>query len=146
MPPEGGVVPRRRYADSGRALGLHQDAEQVGQLVAHLATVDDQVDRAVVDQELRTLESFRQRLAHGLLDHTRAGEADQCLRLADVDVAQHRQACGDATGGRVGQHADVRRSEEPPSELQSLIRISYAVFCLKKNKTTPHRMTLYTNN
>src|SRR3546814_3930883 len=31
---------------------------------------------------------------------------------------------------------DVRRSEEHTSELQSLMRISYAVFCLKKKKTT----------
>src|SRR3546814_3480879 len=30
------------------------------------------------------------------------------------------------------------RSEEHTSELQSLMRISYAVFCLKKKKTTPH--------
>src|SRR3546814_15180361 len=30
--------------------------------------------------------------------------------------------------------ADVRRSEEHTSELQSLMRISYAVFCLKKKK------------
>src|SRR3546814_5243876 len=29
----------------------------------------------------------------------------------------------------------VRRSEEHTSELQSLMRISYAVFCLKKKKT-----------
>src|SRR3546814_4910622 len=29
-----------------------------------------------------------------------------------------------------------RRSEEHTSELQSLMRISYAVFCLKKKKTT----------
>src|SRR3546814_7007581 len=29
---------------------------------------------------------------------------------------------------------DGRRSEEHTSELQSLMRISYAVFCLKKNK------------
>src|SRR3546814_4100698 len=36
---------------------------------------------------------------------------------------------------------DFRRSEEHTSELQSLMRISYAVFCLKKNKTntTTHR-------
>src|SRR3546814_10525805 len=43
--------------------------------------------------------------------------------------------------------ADMNRSEEHTSELQSLIRISYAVFCLKKkkkqilqhkNKTTQH--------
>src|SRR3546814_2354262 len=30
------------------------------------------------------------------------------------------------------------RSEEHTSELQSLMRISYAVFCLKKKKTTIH--------
>src|SRR3546814_3665171 len=30
------------------------------------------------------------------------------------------------------------RSEEHTSELQSLMRISYAVFCLKKKKTTTH--------
>src|SRR3546814_3357295 len=32
-----------------------------------------------------------------------------------------------------------RRSEEHTSELQSLMRISYAVFCLKKNTSTPHQ-------
>src|SRR3546814_5883031 len=31
--------------------------------------------------------------------------------------------------------APARRSEEHTSELQSLMRISYAVFCLKKKKT-----------
>src|SRR3546814_9449468 len=34
------------------------------------------------------------------------------------------------------QMRGVNRSEEHTSELQSLMRISYAVFCLKKNKTT----------
>src|SRR3546814_8115672 len=33
------------------------------------------------------------------------------------------------------------RSEEHPSELQSLMRISYAVFCLKKKKHTEHNTT-----
>src|SRR3546814_6995834 len=37
---------------------------------------------------------------------------------------------------RAGRRAAVRgRSEEHTSELQSLMRISYAVFCLKKKKT-----------
>src|SRR3546814_8906387 len=37
------------------------------------------------------------------------------------------------------QHiAEASRSEEHTSELQSLMRISYAVFCLKK-KTTKHK-------
>src|SRR3546814_1211534 len=34
--------------------------------------------------------------------------------------------------------ADRVRSEEHTSELQSLMRISYAVFCLKKKKTRKH--------
>src|SRR3546814_3280479 len=41
----------------------------------------------------------------------------------------------DETGEKM--RADgVRRSEEHTSELQSLMRISYAVFCLKKKKNT----------
>src|SRR3546814_2136818 len=35
---------------------------------------------------------------------------------------------------RFGGNAAVLRSEEHTSELQSLMRISYAVFCLKKTK------------
>src|SRR3546814_4823448 len=34
----------------------------------------------------------------------------------------------------------LRRSEEHTSELQSLMRISYAVFCLKKKKTQNYRI------
>src|SRR3546814_4483948 len=34
-----------------------------------------------------------------------------------------------------------RRSEEHTSELQSLMRISYAVFCLKKKKKHSHNIT-----
>src|SRR3546814_1780485 len=38
------------------------------------------------------------------------------------------------------------RSEEHTSELQSLMRISYAVFCLKQNtSTTPDSITLHQN-
>src|SRR3546814_1439537 len=36
----------------------------------------------------------------------------------------------------------VYRSEEHTSELQSLMRISYAVFCLKKKNATTHHTTL----
>src|SRR3546814_5361161 len=35
------------------------------------------------------------------------------------------------------------RSEEHTSELQSLMRISYAVFCLKKKNTNMHNMSRY---
>src|SRR3546814_5826670 len=36
------------------------------------------------------------------------------------------------------------RSEEHTSELQSLMRISYAVFCLKKKKTAKQKSTVIT--
>src|SRR3546814_3738820 len=44
----------------------------------------------------------------------------------------------DASGRRLRLWLDVddARSEEHTSELQSLMRISYAVFCLKKKKHT----------
>src|SRR3546814_6360920 len=37
-------------------------------------------------------------------------------------------------GGRPSRREPCERSEEHTSELQSLMRISYAVFCLKKKK------------
>src|SRR3546814_7541483 len=51
---------------------------------------------------------------------------------------------------RVGQFVDLRhvlrclllRSEEHTSELQSLMRISYAVFCLKKKNKTIREQSL----
>src|SRR3546814_2611688 len=53
----------------------------------------------------------------------------------------HRMLFGDAdveaaVGMRPGEFVDPGRSEEHTSELQSLMRISYAVFCLKKKKHT----------
>src|SRR3546814_3614414 len=39
---------------------------------------------------------------------------------------------------RVGQIRELVRSEEHTSELQSLMRTSYAVFCLKKKKHITH--------
>src|SRR3546814_7769821 len=42
---------------------------------------------------------------------------------------------------RVVGRAAAERSEEHTSELQSLMRISYAVFCLKKKTTTQKYIT-----
>src|SRR3546814_5292090 len=39
----------------------------------------------------------------------------------------------------ISNNAGVDRSEEHTSELQSLMRISYAVFCLKKKKNNLHQ-------
>src|SRR5687768_2149313 len=57
-----------------RLRHAHHQGEQRGEAAAHLAPVDDQVDCAVLEQELAALETLRQRLAHRLLDHAGAGE------------------------------------------------------------------------
>src|SRR3546814_7439202 len=44
-----------------------------------------------------------------------------------------------AWGAEAPPEPTTDRSEEHTSELQSLMRISYAVFCLKKKKTRQHR-------
>src|SRR3546814_11734429 len=53
---------------------------------------------------------------------------------------RRRHGRGDRRQGlaprRRGGDRSLARSEEHTSELQSLMRISYAVFCLKKKKTT----------
>src|SRR3546814_2083719 len=46
-------------------------------------------------------------------------------------------------GRRLVQHPSSQRSDEHTSELQSLMRISYAVFCLKKKHNTIIKTTCY---
>src|SRR3546814_7433921 len=73
------------------------------------------------------VEAGRQRAGSGKTGH--AERANGCLGTAGdhhIGIVPH-----DDTGGI----ADGMRSEEHTSELQSLMRISYAVFCLKKKKT-----------
>src|SRR3546814_8180885 len=66
------------------------------------------------------------------LDH-----GDRLRHLRPVLLASRLQVVG--LGALPGGARDVDgRSEEHTSELQSLMRISYAVFCLKK-KTTKHQ-------
>src|SRR3546814_5586339 len=65
----------------------------------------------------------------------RSGERRIELVRAGVDPGAQRLAAGLAEGG-LQQVAVLDRSEEHTSELQSLMRISYAVFCLKKTYMT----------
>src|SRR3546814_3716227 len=63
------------------------------------------------------------------------------ISLADMDVTP---GLGIRDWGfeRAGAGSRIRRSEEHTSELQSLMRISYAVFCLKKKmKRQYHKFT-----
>src|SRR3546814_5810541 len=88
-----------------------------------------------------------------MLDHRRKGRAvgleteqpvaqpyrgeDDEGRRHRVREKGHRRADRDIGAARQREQRDAKdldRSEEHTSELQSLMRISYAVFCLKKKK------------
>src|SRR3546814_9642354 len=84
----------------------------------------------------------------------RAGSADDASRYATAEPGSYRRSGAGALSGpghpvhvvgseRTSAHdlrrheqilAGATRSEEHTSELQSLMRISYAVFCLKKKQ------------
>src|SRR3546814_973857 len=80
--------------------------------------------------------------------------ADNCALILpfhrDLDALRE-----DASGaGKIGTtrrgigpaYEDKVRSEENTSELQSLMRISYAVFCLKKKPTKPRQKRTHTQD
>src|SRR3546814_7156624 len=52
------------------------------------------------------------------------------------DLGIHSATLVHVAAASLGLSALLMRSEEHTSELQSLMRISYAVFCLKNKKTT----------
>src|SRR3546814_4006572 len=72
------------------------------------------------------LAGFGLLLAVGLVSGVGVGvlSSRQLARVPEVDVQQ----------ASLGDGVQEARSEEHTSELQSLMRISYAVFCLKKKK------------
>src|SRR3546814_2784006 len=66
-----------------------------------------------------------------------ASFADIAALLALDNCRSKREASGAGQAAQASRPAPGQeRSEEHTSELQSLMRISYAVFCLKKKKKT----------
>src|SRR3546814_5940077 len=68
------------------------------------------------------------------------GSMSTCAAASWRSDARAENASDHAVGGAgIGRCVSTsRRSEEHTSELQSLMRISYAVFCLKKKKHQEH--------
>src|SRR3546814_1609423 len=72
-------------------------------------------------------------LFRSLADDDAAGDGEDVLdRAARAALEEARRRI--AKGYGWGHDLILMRSEEHTSELQSLMRISYAVFCLKKKK------------
>src|SRR3546814_4230030 len=98
-------------------------------LLPHLGDVEDGVRPPLALLGLVRLEKVQLRRAEGLL-------------AGIVPPGLGRRAALQGHLGRVGVVAVAGRSEEHTSELQSLMRTSYADFCLNKNTTTTHRLLI----
>src|SRR3546814_8191796 len=98
------------------------------------------------------------RVSRSVMAAQQSGEAGAERAGQDVPVARQPQQGGQCAGDgaepwqdvaaatiqpdhRGGEDAGDQRSEEHTSELQSLMRISYAVFCLKKKNITERKST-----
>src|SRR3546814_1138094 len=69
------------------------------------------------------------------------GEIEASRRAPAVDPAPPLAEIGPGVPAFL-PHADHVRSEEHTSELQSLMRLSYAVLCLKKKTTITYKHTM----
>src|SRR3546814_7640857 len=103
--------------------------------------------RAAQQRESRGVGSFRAGLDIGLAVETRecVSDAGMTHHMDAVGMSRGRSFYGLLSLGRAEMiifrkmEQKRARSEEHTSELQSLMRNSYAVFCLKKKKTTKIR-------
>src|SRR3546814_10625168 len=107
------------YTTRFRSGHLAQAAQQLDLLVAH---------RGRRHARRRLHRDDREQLEHMVLDHV--------LQRADAVIIGYAALEPDGFGD--GDLDMVDRSEEHTSELQSLMRISYAVLCLKKKNKQIH--------
>src|SRR3546814_4698349 len=108
-----------RIADFDEDLGLCQPILQFDDAIAEFGAVENGLAVGIVED----------------VEHLLGAVA-----IVDVHMGEPAFEAGRHQFAVFGAVAHVERSEEHTSELQSLMRISYAVFCLKKkniiNKTT----------
>src|SRR3546814_6273053 len=117
-------------------IGAHEVVEHRGGAAQHLAGLLQRDDGVLERRRFRVLGDrlhLGQFLGHPSVERRReVAVAD----LVELRIVQRQRAVGGKRigGGSGGGLVGHGRSEENTSELQSLMRISYAVFCLKKKK------------
>src|SRR3546814_2381280 len=87
---------------------------------------------------------FRSQVMAGGNDSSANAIANAMLRLVEHPELQERLRAQPELVPQFVEETLRLRSEEHTSELQSLMRISYAVFCLKTKRTLTHNPVKHT--
>src|SRR3546814_10832015 len=101
---------------------------------------------------IRTVETWKRKDKDKTLSLQVPEGAKQLVLFFVPETGGASDAISDTVRGRPGefvraiQALNQARSEEHTSELQSLMRISYAVFCLKKKKEQTTTTYIYRHN
>src|SRR3546814_4582962 len=124
-----------------------RDSAAIGYDIDTLAFLDPQLRHVAGVEKDRVIRPCRRRqraneAAVVNMHHAAAQQAKPARRLRARGSVRFQ--VGDHVGCREIE-AVLLRSEEHTSELQSLMRISYAVFCLKKKKRDALQMEIDSN-
>src|SRR3546814_1617476 len=95
-------------------------------------TLKDEAAAVLAELGLTVSDVVRMTLTRVAKDHALPFE----LKVPNAETRAAIEASRATMKARRARFTDPQRSEEHTSELQSLMRISYAVFCLKKKKKT----------
>src|SRR3546814_10782439 len=119
---------RRRHTRGALVTGVQTCALPIFSRLRNFRRNDLQTQekRSLVDRD--HLAPAFERL---VLDHRAVDDARGIGKRRELPKGPNRRLDSPRPARNIG---DIQRSEEHPSELQSLMRISYAVFCLKKKK------------
>src|SRR3546814_2651725 len=118
-----------RYLTISKASGKSNVNAFIGKIRAHLRSNN-------IDAAIRECDSQRGSVANVVKSTLFRYKEMEAATQLDVDqrILAIQQEVEESTNLELPM---LERSEEHTSELQSLMRISYAVFCLKKRKTKP---------
>src|SRR3546814_7247043 len=97
------------------------------------------ITRQTLTDEIRRQQQLAQEITKGQIAVSSgkkySAPSDNIQSWVQISEIGKMQASYSAWTGNIEYGQSRSRSEEHTSELQSLMRISYAVFCLKKKKT-----------
>ena len=93
-----------------------EKVQQIRDRFLKIFAIYDEIEESVLEQELGSLESIRQIFFNGFFDHPGSGKPDQRLGFCEVDIAQHRERGGNASGRRIGKEGEIR---DPGSRMLS---------------------------